>query len=215
MRIMNQLIDKLVYYRLDSSEWSIMMLIIRYTWGINGRPWADIKWKMIREKTKLPNSSLIGAMRKLRDRNIVHTLENGKQTTRYKINSKVSSWKELSEIGPSHRSKIRPSHRSKLDRSTGLIGPSHRSKLDRPTDLTPLKTSLKTNNKNIIKPEGVAEDEFSADSSQENNSLKKAIKEYRESLSGKIVQDAKPSGDRIKALKAQAMLITKKEKPES
>jgi len=43
LRVMNQFIDKLISYRLDASEWSILMLVIRRTWGVQGRPWAELK----------------------------------------------------------------------------------------------------------------------------------------------------------------------------
>ena len=96
IRIMNQFIDKLISYRLDTNEWSILMFIIRMTWGIQGRPDADLRWKSIIKATGLTESSLAKAMRKLRNRNIIHTLENHMQITRYKINSKVSTWKDPS-----------------------------------------------------------------------------------------------------------------------
>ena len=92
IQVMNEFVDKLITYRLDSNEWSVLMLIIRRTWGMRGKPWVDLKWKIIREATQLGESSLVYAIRKLKTRNILHTLENGMQVTRYKINSKVSTW---------------------------------------------------------------------------------------------------------------------------
>ena len=44
IRILNEFVDKLIVYRLDSNEWSIMMLVIRRTWGVQGQAWADLKW---------------------------------------------------------------------------------------------------------------------------------------------------------------------------
>jgi hypothetical protein len=147
IQIMNEFADKMMTYRLDKNEWSILWFLIRMTWGMQGRPWADFRWKTIREKTQLPNSSLVDAMKKLKYRNIVHTLKNNKQITRYKINSKLSTWKDPSEL-------IRSVHRPKLlDRSTDLIGSVHRPKLDRPTDLTPFKDSIiKTVSKDTPRP---------------------------------------------------------------
>ena len=52
IRIMNQFIDKLITYRLDTNEWSILMFIIRMTWGILGRAWADLRWN---KTAKRPN----------------------------------------------------------------------------------------------------------------------------------------------------------------
>ena len=82
-------------------------------------------------------------MQKLKARNIIHTLKNNKQITRYKINSKLSTWKDPSEFRPVGRPKL-------LDRSTDPIRPVHQPKLDRSTDLTPYKDSiLKTVSKDI------------------------------------------------------------------
>lgn len=135
IQIMNEFADKMMTYRLDKNEWSILWFLIRMTWGMQGRPWADLRWKSIREKTQLSNSSLVEAMKKLKTRNIVHTLKNNKQITRYKINSKLSTWKDQSEFRPIRRPKL-------LDQSTDLIRPVHRPKLDRLTDLTPYKDSI-------------------------------------------------------------------------
>ena len=38
IRIMNEFVDKLIVYRLDSNEWSIMMLVIRRTGECKGKP---------------------------------------------------------------------------------------------------------------------------------------------------------------------------------
>lgn len=105
IRIMNEFVDKLISYRLDSNEWSIVMLIIRWSWGVNGRPWVELKWHEIMDKTQLSDSSLAKSMRKLRRRNLIHTLENKKQITRYKINSKVSTWKDPAEFTATEGSK--------------------------------------------------------------------------------------------------------------
>ena len=97
VQVMNQFVDKLIRYRLDSNEWSVLMLVIRRTWGVEGRAWAGIKWKTIREQTELGQSSLIYAMRKLKTRNIIHTCKEGR-CTKYKINSKVSTWIEPEDL---------------------------------------------------------------------------------------------------------------------
>ena len=99
-RIMNEFIDKLIQYGLDSNEWRVLMLVIRKTWGIKGRAWAALEWRSMMEATCLSNSSLGYASKKLKDRNILHTRKSGK-STEYKINSKVSTWM----VTPTHWSK--------------------------------------------------------------------------------------------------------------
>ena len=142
IQIMNQFVDRLITYRLDTNEWSVLMFVIRMTWGILGRAWAQLRWKNIRKETQLPNSSLIDAMRKLKARNIIHTRENDSRIKSYKINSKVSTWVDPSEF---NRSVQRP---KRLNRSTDLKKPVYRPNSDRSTGLIPYK---KNNIKNSFK----------------------------------------------------------------
>jgi len=136
IRIMNQFIDKLISYRLDTNEWSILMFIIRMTWGIQGRPDVALGWKTLREKTQLPESSLIFALRKLKARNIIHTIKTNTQTTRYKINSKLSTWKDPAEFTPIHRCKL-------LHQPTDVTTPMDRCNLPQPMGVTPIKDNIK------------------------------------------------------------------------
>ena len=114
-QVMNEFIDKLIEYGLDSNEWRVLMLVMRKTWGIKGRAWAELKWETFLKRTKLGKSSLTYAMRKLKARNILHTDKKGYKIS-YKINSKVSTWKNLDEIeGFRPRKKASPKTPEKSD----------------------------------------------------------------------------------------------------
>ena len=159
VQVMNQFVDKLIRYRLDSNEWSVLMLIIRRTWGVEGRAWAGIKWKTIREQTELGQSSLIYAMRKLKARNIIHTCKEGR-CTRYKINSKVNTWIEPEDLKDfRHSGNHGSGHCSELN---GAIQTGHPSDLKIPQtghssdlNINIKNTSLKTKFKDTpLPPEG-------------------------------------------------------------
>jgi uncharacterized phage protein (TIGR02220 family) len=104
-QVMNQFIKALCSYRLDSNEWAFIMLIIRYSWGMDGKAWAPLRWRFVMEKTKLPDSSLIYARRKLMARNFIHTRKAG-QITEYKINSKYETWIPAYQLEPIWNTKL-------------------------------------------------------------------------------------------------------------
>ena len=139
IRIMNEFVDKLIVYRLDSNEWSIIMLVIRRTWGVQGQAWADLKWLFIREATQLGESSLTYALRKLKARNIIHTRKNGHATS-YKINSKVSTWKNPDEI--------QPFRKNNLPHSSEVIHLTPVKQLPHSSEVLPIKDIFKDKFKN-------------------------------------------------------------------
>lgn len=123
-QVMNEFIDKLIVYPLHSNEYRILMLLIRKTWGINGRPYVHMSWGEIRDRTKLANSSLIKSMRSLKARNIIHSLKTKGKPTRYKINSKVGTWKEYLDHPSGPKIKTTP---------VVQVGPPQWSKKDHPS----------------------------------------------------------------------------------
>ena len=155
IRVMNEFVDKLITYRLDQSEWQVVMLVIRSSWGIQGRPWTELRWRDMLAATRLSNSSMGRAVKKLKARNLLHTLENRKQITRYKINSKVSTWSDLTPTNGSkslpRTGEITPTSGSKSLPRTGVITPtngsnhSHERERSLPrVGVTPYKDNIKT-----------------------------------------------------------------------
>ena len=152
IRVMNEFVDKLTNYPLDSNEWRVIMLVIRRTWGVKGRPSADIPWGILRERTGLANTSLRRSIKKLKDRNILHTIENNLRVTRYKINSKVSTWKTIDQLRAAHGpKKLRAAHRPKSGPPTALSQGRPRPSLGPPTAVTPIKDNIKTLFKDNVK----------------------------------------------------------------
>lgn len=161
IRIMNEFVDKLTTYPLDSNEWRVIMLMIRRTWGVKGRPHADIPWGLMIERTGLPESSLADSIKKLKDRNILHTLENDIRATRYKINSKVSTWLNIDQVRVrnAYRPKQTPTHRSETHsdppeselRPTGVNHSDPPESELRSTGVTPIKEKIKEKIKDNIK----------------------------------------------------------------
>jgi len=150
--VMNEFIDKLIHYRLDSNEWSILMLVMRKSWGMQGQAWADLKWLSILEDTELGKSVLSYALRKLKARNILHTRQNGK-TTSYKINSKVSTWKEPDEIEPVRKNES--VHFSEPNNLVHSIEPKEFTSENQSvhsSEVIPIKDNIKDNSKDTPLP---------------------------------------------------------------
>jgi len=184
--IMNQFIDKLISYGLDTNEWKILMFIIRMTWGVRARAYADLSWESFIKATKLTDSSLAKAMRKLKLRNIIHTLENNRQITRYKINSKLSTWKDPSVFTAAHGSSNSLSPKAVTTASRG-------GKLLPPKAVVPYKDNIKDNIKDtpIIPIEHMTE-------KQKIEQEAKMVIDYINELSGKNFQYSQSSLGPIK-----------------
>jgi len=149
---MNEFVDKLTTYPLDSNEYRVLMLVIRRTWGVKGRPSADIPWGLLREKTGLANTSLRRSVKKLKARNILHTVENNLQVTRYKINSKVSTWLNIDQLRAAHGpKKPRAAHGPNPGPPTAVNEGRPRPLLGPPTAVTPIKENIKDNIKDNLK----------------------------------------------------------------
>ena len=89
----NKIADKLSEYPLDPNESRLLWHVIRYTWGMKGQEWGILKWKFMKEKTKLRDSALGYARAKLKARNIlfIKPATKPKELT-YKINSRTNTW---------------------------------------------------------------------------------------------------------------------------
>ena len=185
--IMNQFIDKLISYGLDTNEWKILMFIIRMTWGVRGRAYADLSWESIIKATKLTDSSLAKAMRKLKLRNIIHTLENNRQITRYKINSKLSTWKDPSVFTAAQGSSNSLSPKAVTTASRG-------GKLLPPKAVVPYKDNRKDNRKDtpIIPIEQMTK-------KQKIENDAKIVIDYINELSGKKFKHSETSLTPIRA----------------
>jgi phage replication O-like protein O len=91
-KIMNEFVDAMRVYRLSTTEWAIVMHIIRRTWGDRGQAWKVIPWTEFMKKCEMSKAAVSRATNRLLERNFVHT-KKVKNKTAYKINSKPSSWK--------------------------------------------------------------------------------------------------------------------------
>lgn len=88
--------EKLARYRLDGTEIQLLFCIIRHAWPYK-KPYADLRWSFIRNFTGLQDGTLSKARDKLVLRNIIKTFpQESKRLVRYRINSKVGTWKTLS-----------------------------------------------------------------------------------------------------------------------
>lgn len=95
--MMHEMADKLMYYRLSGTEHQVMYMFMRHCYGFQ-KSTCDLSWKDMKEFTGLEDSTLGKAIRKLKGRNIIITVQkDSKSAISYKINSKISSWKLLSK----------------------------------------------------------------------------------------------------------------------
>jgi len=117
LMVINEFADKLSYYDLSKNEHRLIWHIIRHTWGYK-KAWSQIKWDYMLEKTKLTRSSLSYARKSLISRNIIH-IKLGKQGVSYKINSKLSTWKNRDELEPIWPSLVPPMELKEV----GLVPP--------------------------------------------------------------------------------------------
>jgi len=82
-------------YRLSGEEWQVLWVIIEKTWGWH-KSWNNISLKQFYEATKMKKPSIIRAIKKLIDKNIVSKKAN-KNLTSYHINSHFNTWKPLAK----------------------------------------------------------------------------------------------------------------------
>jgi len=97
-RIMNEVIDKLAAFDLSGREHKIFWAIVRRTWSIKGQAWEELRWKYFVEKTGISSSHIGELITRLKKRKILQ-VKPGKRWQKYKINSKLSQWLTLVEIG--------------------------------------------------------------------------------------------------------------------
>jgi len=96
--IMNELIDKLAEFQLSSREHKLFWAIVRRTWSIKGQAWEELRWKYFTDKTGISSSHIGDLITRLKKRKILQ-VKSGKRWQQYKINSKVSQWLPLPEMG--------------------------------------------------------------------------------------------------------------------
>jgi hypothetical protein len=153
-QIWNLVLRKLISYKLDSNEWSILMLVISKTWMIHdkkigtGKAWAVLKWDDIKEETELGDSSSSYARAKLKARNILHT-KITKKGTSYKINSKVSTWIPIEDIPEEVYRKRKSLHPGEVEKMVIPLHPGgvpHSTQVKsqlHPGEVPPIKESIK------------------------------------------------------------------------
>jgi len=82
-------------YRLSGEEWQVLWVIIEKTWGWH-KSWDNISLKQFYEATEMKKPSIIRAIKKLIDKNIVSKRAN-RNLTSYHINSHFNTWKSLAK----------------------------------------------------------------------------------------------------------------------
>ena len=91
--VMHELSDALVRQKLSGAEFALAHFVMRWAYSFR-HPYADLRWKFIRDETNIPDATLSRALNGLIERNILRTSKNGSKIyTRYRINSKISTWK--------------------------------------------------------------------------------------------------------------------------
>lgn len=98
---MHQYADALMKQKLSGSEFQALFCIIRNAWSWK-KPYADLEWKKFIEYTALSDGTLSKAVKKLQKRNMIKVtfLQESERAKRYRINSKISTWKPLSYRQP-------------------------------------------------------------------------------------------------------------------
>lgn len=150
-KISTNLLRYLVKYKLDSSEWSIVMLVITSTWTFFSdkqkkvrKTWTKLEWKKILEETNLANGVAGYAIAKLKARNILHTKSVGRHT-QYKINSHFTTWIDAKDI-PREAYRKRPSlHPGGVKSSLHPGGASNSTQVEQllhPGGVVPIKKNI-------------------------------------------------------------------------
>lgn len=92
LKFMNEFCDALRTYRLSTTEWALVMHIIRKTWGDRGKAWAQIGFTDFMTKCSMTNAAVSRGTNRLIKRNFIQR-KKVKGKFQYKINSKPSTWK--------------------------------------------------------------------------------------------------------------------------
>lgn len=98
---MNQYAEALMKQGLSGTEFQVLFCIIRYAWGFK-KSYADLIFKQITDYTDLSKGTASKAIKKLTDRNMISIsfLQETNRAKRYRINSKISTWKTVSYRKP-------------------------------------------------------------------------------------------------------------------
>lgn len=95
--VMHEMADKLMVYRLSGTEWQVLMMFMRFCYGYQNST-CELRWKDIKDFTGLDRGTLYKAINRLKQRNIIKSFQKETKTgIRYKINSKISTWKRVAK----------------------------------------------------------------------------------------------------------------------
>ena len=134
LKVMNELADKLMTYRLSGTEWQVMWMFLRFCYGYNNST-CQLTWNDMMEFTQLNRGSLSKAINKLKQKNILKSFQReGKSHVTYKINSKISTWKHT------------VSKRQQFPKGNRIVSKRHADSCQKET--TPIKNNIKTKNNN-------------------------------------------------------------------
>ena len=138
---MNSLAEKLITYELTKIEHRVMWMFFRFCYGHNNST-CELRWIDMKDITQLPESSLAKALNGLKKRNILHTTQTeGKSYIRYKINSKLSTWKQLNKKTPP---KPTEEAKNRLNTLTNVQDFLHKRGVNLPqTEVAPIKDKYK------------------------------------------------------------------------
>lgn len=131
-----EMADALAKHHLDSAEMSVLLCVMRYAYPYQ-RPWADIKFGFLLEYTELSKGTVYKATAKLMRRNILKIgfPQETKMIKRYRINSKISTWKKVSPARrfPPGNQKVSPERthliKEKINKNNGNSFPKKKKKL--------------------------------------------------------------------------------------
>jgi len=95
--VMFEFSDALSKSDLSGAEYRMLLCIMRHAWP-HSRPWAELRWNFIIKYTGLNGGTLSKVKKRLESRNIINCFQKETNSiTRYRINSKVSTWKSVSK----------------------------------------------------------------------------------------------------------------------
>lgn len=114
---MNQYAEALAKQKLGGTEFQVLICILRNGWGF-GHSYADLEFQTLMDFTDLTKGTLSKAVKKLQDRNMlkISFLQETNRAKRYRINSKISTWKMVS-----YRKQVSPGKQSVSSRKPHLL----------------------------------------------------------------------------------------------
>jgi phage replication O-like protein O len=128
--VMHDIADKLITTDLTKVESRVLWMFFRYCYGYN-RATCELQWKDMKDITGLGDGSLSKAINRLKSRNIIKSFQSESKTyVTYKINSKISSWKEQLSKRKDFPNVKQTLHKRKVNTSQ--------------TESTPIKDNIKT-----------------------------------------------------------------------